>query len=137
MGKLFKYKNKEIRKCALQIKLADRLHNILCLQGYPKHDRIYQCFKNLYILNNTKEYLISTKINTNKENDPTVKLFKKCGKATYDALLSIEYELSQNKKVFEARAMLQLAFKKYVFERKGIHSVTIIDKKEKLWTQIN
>jgi hypothetical protein len=131
LSEMFKFKEHKIKELAIQVKLADRLHNILCLQGYPKHDRIYQCFKNLFILNNTKEYLIYNKEDIDNGNSPTIKLFKKCAKATYDALLSIEYNMSKNKRVFEAAAMLQLAFKKYSLEKKGLEKVTKINLKEK------
>lgn len=132
LSKLFKFKEKKLRRLAIKIKLADRLHNILSLQNFPKHLRIYQCFKNLFIINSTKEYLIEERKNIrSKEFKPLIKLFKKCSKATYDALLSIEYDTCQNKKVFEAASILQLAFQKYAYEYNGLHAVTKIDLKEK------
>jgi len=132
LSKLFKFKEKKLRRLAIKIKLADRLHNILSLHNFPKHLRIYQCFKNLFIINSTKEYLISERKNLHKkEFEPMIKLFKKCSKATYDALLSIEYDHSLNRKVFEASSILQLAFQKYTHEYNGLNKVTNINAKEK------
>ena len=132
LSKLFKFKEKNLRRLAIKIKLADRLHNILSLHNYPKHLRIYQCFKNLFIINSTKEYLIEERKNINsKEFAPLIKLFKKCSKATYDALLSIEYDISLNRKVFEASSILQLAFQKFTYEHNGLRAVTKLNVKEK------
>jgi hypothetical protein len=132
LSRLFKFKEKNIRLKAIEIKLSDRLHNILSLSSFDDSGKIYQCYKNLFIINSTKEFIISEQKNIHKKDfKPLIKLFKKCSKATFDALLSIEYDLGKNKKVFEASSILQLALQKYKLEYKGLDKVTTIDSRER------
>lgn len=68
ISEIFRCDNPEIKARAIMIKLADRYHNIQTLEQYDNKDRIYQCFKNLFILNNTKTFLnnIRTLLNNTK-----------------------------------------------------------------------
>ena len=128
---IFDSKDDEIQEKAIQVKLADRTHNILSIECFTEQERIYQCFKNLFILNSTKRYLISQfgpQIFKNKDY-PTVILFKRCGKATFDAFQSI-LELANVRGVGAVKTLLQLAFKKYALEYDAVKEVTAINKKE-------
>ena len=116
---IFEHKNESIREIAIQVKLADRTHNILCIEGFTEEARIFQCFKNLFILNNTKKYLLEK----TSQNPSTEKLFKKCAKATYCAFLTCGH-LVRLKGIAEITPMLQLAFKKYALEEGGLWAVT-------------
>lgn len=122
-----------LKERALQVKLADRMHNILCVDCFSGEEQIYQCFKTLFILNNVKKYLLDC----SDENGPkkswnlaaTKKLFKKCGKATYDAFLIICRESAQ-KEIALVQAMVELAFHKFSIEKEGLRKVTEINEKE-------
>ncbi len=128
---IYNYPNEKIKEQAIQIKLADRIHNIQTLSSYNDQDKIYQCFKNLFILNNTKKYLIEEKEKRNfvMKHASTEKLFKKCAKATYDAFLSITHS-ALSRGIEKSESMLQLAFKKYTWEKCGWWGITQIDIKE-------
>jgi len=120
----------EIKEKAIIVKLADRIHNILCIDNFTEQERIYQCFKNLFILNNTKQYLqgkfgVYNRIEL-KPFPPIEKLFNKCCKATYDAFLTICSHCSR-KGIGDIVSMLQLAFRKYQFCYKGISEVTVLN----------
>jgi len=120
------------REKAIQIKLSDRIHNIQSLENYDEQEMLYQCFKNLFIINNTKRYLqqkYGKNVNPNQGIRPTEKLFKKCCKATYDAFWKV-FMLSRDKGIFEIESMIHLAFKKFAWERGGLWQVTEIDPKE-------
>ena len=86
---IFNCSDPRLKEKALQVKLADRMHNILCVDCFSGEERLYQCFKNLFILNNTKKFLLDSLREKHKNHTATLKLFKKCGKATYDAFLII------------------------------------------------
>ena len=47
ISNIFKYKGRDIKEKAIQIKLADRMHNILCIDCFNEEERIYQCYKKL------------------------------------------------------------------------------------------
>ncbi len=129
---IFDGSNQEIKEAAICVKLADRIHNILCIEGFNEQERLYQCFKNLFILNNTKKYLIDTygkEEYINMKFFPVEKLFNKCCKATYDAFIRICY-LSDHKGLGEIKTLLQMAFKKYALATNGLWEVTALDKKE-------
>ena len=133
IAKIFNSPDKDMKEKAIQVKLADRLHNILCIEHFKEEQRLYECFKNLFILNNTKKYIIETKGKNALQalnNDATVKLFKKCSKATYDAFLMICH-LSSIKGIRDIRSMLQLAFRKFIWEKAGLWEVTTLDPSEK------
>ena len=133
ISEIFSSAEKGVKERAIQIKLADRTHNIQCLNTFNRQQKMYQCFKNLFILNNVKNYLNlyneEDKINKIEFNS-TEKLFKKCSKATYDSFLQICHE-SLGQGVREVESMLQLAFKKFAYERRGLEKVTNPDNKEK------
>ena len=59
----------------------------------------------------------------------TEKLFKKCAKATYDAFLSVTRS-ALKLGIEGSESMLQLAFKKYAWEKAGWWSITHTDLKE-------
>jgi hypothetical protein len=124
IANIFKSTNKNQER-AIQIKLADRLHNILCIQCFVEEERIFQCFKNLFILNNSKRYIIQHygKASSNRNESTTEILFKKCSKATYSAFLNICH-LCIAKGMGDVKYTLQLAFKKFALEKAGVWEVT-------------
>lgn len=129
---IFNAASSATKECAIQIKLADRLHNILCIECFNEEERVYQCFKNLFILNNTKQYLRKKKYHHRhrRGTSATEKLFKKCGKATYDSFLAI-CNLSARKGFTPMiHSILQLAFRKFAIEHSGLKEVTEIDERE-------
>lgn len=132
MCNIFTNSDEKIKEKVILIKLADRLHNILSIECFNKEERIYQCFKNLFILNSVKKYLLEN----GRLNDllieplpPIGKLFKRCAKATYDAFLTI-CRLCYNEEINEVESMLQFAFKKFSLERGGAKEVTAHNKAE-------
>jgi hypothetical protein len=132
ISSIFIHKDDQIKEKAIQIKLADRIHNIQSLKSYDEQGRIYQSFKNLFIINNTKNYLIKKygkEANRDREKDPLTKMFKKCAKATYDAFSKV-CDICFHKGIEDITSMLQLAFRKFVHEKKGLWTVTKIDSKE-------
>ena len=129
---IFTSSNPEAQEIAIQVKLADRMHNILSVESFNEEERIYQCYKNLFILNNTKKYLLEKfgkGVLTHKRFSPTARLFNKCARATYDAFLTICY-LTCKKGILDVRSMLQLAFKKFELEMSGLWVVTAVDPKQ-------
>ncbi|MFH1606760.1 MAG: hypothetical protein ABIC91_05420 [Nanoarchaeota archaeon] len=134
IANMFDCEDKEIKKRAIVVKLADRIHNILSIETFNERERIHECLKNLFILNNTKKYLLNTVGKNGIAITPSVdicpKLFKKCCKATYDAFLKI-CDLSKEKGSRKVSSLLQLAFKKFYFEKGGLWEVTKLDKSEK------
>jgi hypothetical protein len=132
MGGIFSYVNKDIKRRAIQVKLADRIHNILSIECFNEEDRIYQCFKNLFILNNVKMYLLKAygpKIFTTQKFVPCERLFNWCGKATYDAFLTI-CQMCSKRGIKEVKPLLHFALKKYLFEKEGLFQATDVDPKE-------
>ncbi len=135
ISRIFACPNPEIRDVAIQDKLADRIHAAQTLQPYDQRGKIYQCFKNLFILNNAKRHLIETGRITSgysdntDDADPTEKLFKKCCKATEVAFWNIIFE-TKDKKVVPALPYLNLAFDKYALQHKGLGQVTEFDPQE-------
>jgi len=130
---IFNCKNKEIKEKAIQIKLADRIHNIQSLDSFDTEGKVYQAFKNLFILNNTKRFLQEKHGDQLKSGEgitPTEKLFKKCCKATFDSFLQICH-LCLDKGLKDIESMLQLAFRKFAHEKGGLWVVTKLDPKEK------
>ncbi len=133
IAKIFHCKDTKVKETAICVKLADRTHNILCIETFSEKRRIHECFKTLFILNNIKKYLqkkIGKKnISTIPSVSPLSNLFKMCCKATYDAFLRI-CELSNNKGLSEIRSLLQLSFRKYAHEQGGLWEVTKINTQE-------
>jgi len=130
ISEIFLSKNEKTKERAIQVKLADRMHNIQTLSSYDEKDRIYQCFKNLFILNNAKRYLLTIK-SSRKKRDlySTGKLFTKCCKSTYEAFLGVCH-LSLIHKFGRIKSMIHLAFRKYVSEQGGLWAVTKVNKDE-------
>ena len=129
---IFAHKDDQIKEKAILIKLSDRIHNIQSLKSYDEAGRIYQAFKNLFILNNSKNYLIKKygkEASSERENDLLTKMYKKCAKATYDAFSRV-CDICFHKGIEDVTSMLQLAFRKFVHEKKGLWTVTKIDAKE-------
>ena len=132
ISSIFIHQDDQIKEKAILIKLADRIHNIQSLESYDEAGRIYQSFKNLFIINNTKNYLIKKygkEINPDRDKDPITKLFTKCAKATYDAFSKV-CDICLHKGIEDISSMLQLSFRKFVHEKKGLWTVTKIDPKE-------
>ncbi|HLD79430.1 MAG TPA: hypothetical protein VJA18_02625 [Candidatus Nanoarchaeia archaeon] len=131
ISNIFQYADERVKEIAIQVKLADRTHNILSIECFSEEKRNYQCFKNLFILNNTKKYLLEnpSRISTSRDIPPTQLLFKRCAKATYDAYQRLCY-LSMKKGIGDTKSMMQLAFKKFALERSGMWAVTKVDPDE-------
>ena len=126
---IFNCADKELKEKAILVKLADRTHNIQSIECFSEEKRLFECFKNLFILNNTKRFLQQKRKKEGyKTMDPLERMFTKCSKATFDAFLRI-LELCYKKGINEVRSMLQLAFKKFAFEKHGLWEVTEIDDK--------
>ncbi|MBU0457480.1 MAG: hypothetical protein ABH824_06750 [Nanoarchaeota archaeon] len=131
ISNIFQCEDEKAKEIAIQVKLADRMHNIQCIECFSEEKRIFQCFKNLFILNNTKNYLLE-EANKNKESEelsPTQLLFKRCAKSTYDAFLTI-CNTCFAKGMGNTQSMIQLAFKKFAMEKSGVWEVTKVDKNE-------
>jgi len=127
ISKIFNCKNERTKEQAIQIKLADRMHNIQTVSSYDEEGQIYQCFKNLFILNNTKRYLLDLREKKSKKDlFSTEKLFKKCCKATYEAFLDVCHQ-SRIHNLSWIKTMLHLAFKKFASEYGGLWAVTAVN----------
>jgi len=132
ISQIFTCVKEPYREKAIQIKLADRIHNIQSLENYDEEAMLFQCFKNLFIINNTKRYLqgkYGKKANPDREITPTEKLFKKCSKATYDAFWKVVM-ITRDKGLFPVESMIHLAFKKFAWEKGGLWQVTQVNPKE-------
>ncbi len=126
---IFNCADKGLKEKAILVKLADRTHNIQSIECFSEEKRLFECFKNLFILNNTKRYLQQKRKREGyKTMDLLERMFTKCSKATFDAFLRV-LELCYKKGINEVRSMLQLAFKKFAFEKHGLWEVTDIDEK--------
>jgi len=55
--------DEKMRERAIPVKLSDRIHNILCIESFNEQQRMFQCFKNLFILNNVKNILWNERVN--------------------------------------------------------------------------
>lgn len=123
---IFEHENDRVKEMAIQVKLADRTHNIMTLDSFDNRRRIYACFKNLFILNNAKKYICDKygdHMATSRNYNSTEILFKRCCKATYEAFLTIGHR-SQAMGITQSKGLLHLAFKKYAIEGRGIYKVT-------------
>jgi len=127
---IFIHPNENIKEKAIQVKLADRMHNILSIENFSEQERIYACFKNLFILNNVKKHLAEIRREAlfGEELTPTERLFKRSAKATYDAFLLL-CEM-KTKSIGDVRSMLHLAFRKFAWENNGVLAVTDLAKDE-------
>jgi hypothetical protein len=135
---IFSCEEQETRDAAIKVKLADRTHNILTLDSFNEQQALYQCFKNLFILNEAKKYLRATNQLSDgvSQMTPAEKLFRKCGKATYGALWFItekaKTKVITNKRDSASHAVLTLdmAFQKFDKIYKGLEKVTRPDPQE-------
>ena len=133
ISEIFNYKDQNTKEKAIQIKLADRIHNIQSLEAFDIQGKVYQAFKNLFILNNTKRVLqekFGDKFKACEGATPIEKLFKKCCKATFDAFSHICH-ICLDKGIGEIESILQLAFRKFAHEKGGLWAVTKLDPNEK------
>lgn len=124
---IFMHPDPAIRLAAVLVKLADRMHNIQTIENYNEEEQIYQCFKNIFILNNAKQLREEMR---EGHTDPRMvqsleKLFKKCGKATFQALLEISHGFGAGSdSTFSIYTILALALRKFMLEIQGLWSVT-------------
>ncbi|MBI2572748.1 HD domain-containing protein [Candidatus Woesearchaeota archaeon] len=133
LSQIFQHPDANIREKAIQIKLADRLHNILTIEKFDNHQRIYECFKNLFILNNVKKFIVDKykdHMVKAKRHNSTELLFKRCGKATYEAFLNITLRCSPVLTHSDVKTMIHLAFKKYALEKRSIWEITHVDSEQ-------
>ncbi|PIN74096.1 hypothetical protein COV20_00585 [Candidatus Woesearchaeota archaeon CG10_big_fil_rev_8_21_14_0_10_45_16] len=132
IAQVYQFPDDIIKEKAIQVKLADRMHNVLTIETFNNQQRIYGCFKNLFILNNTKKFLIDRygdHMTIAKKLNPTEVLFKRSAKATYEAFLTICHRcLAMG--IGDVKAMIQLAFKKYAMEKEAVWKITKSDEKE-------
>ncbi len=131
ISNIFQHEDERVKEIAMQVKLADRTHNILSIECFSEEKRNYQCFKNLFILNNTKKYLLENpaRISYSRDIPSTQLLFKRCAKATYDGYQRLCY-LMMKKGIGDTKSMIQLAFKKFALEKAGMWEVTTVDADE-------
>ena len=131
---IFSCTNKKMKERAILVKLSDRIHNILSIETFNEKQRLHECFKNIFILNNTKKYLVNTmgeqKLMVYPSITPMARLFKKCCKATYDAYLKI-CDISSQKGSKSVRSLLQLAFRRFDLTFHGLWEITKLDSREK------
>ncbi|MFA6460955.1 MAG: hypothetical protein WCV90_01710 [Candidatus Woesearchaeota archaeon] len=119
----------ETQEAAVLCKLADRAHAACTLSTFDERERMYQCYKNLFILNNAKSYLMNRGKITGK--DPVVpspetsaeKIFRKCGKATYLAMMELHEEAGATLPI-DIKARIRLSFDKYDYSVHGLAGIT-------------
>ncbi|MBT3298382.1 hypothetical protein HN385_05635 [archaeon] len=132
ISEIFNCDDEEIKERALQVKLADATHNIHCVETFDEPRMLYTCFKNLFILNSTKDYLVQKygkDIFYGESSISSRKLFAKCAKATFGVLIDV-CDSCKMKRIVEVIYILELAFKKYVFIKAGLGGVTDINPNE-------
>ncbi len=126
---IFTHPDLQVRLGAALVKLADRMHNIETIDNYVAEEQIYQCFKNLFILNNAKQLLIemrSRKLDTRMVLS-LEKIFKKSGKATFRALHQIDHQRDAKNPLFPLLTYFALALRKFNLEINGLWNVTESD----------
>lgn len=137
---IFMHPDPSIRVAAALVKLADRMHNIQTIENYREDEQIYQCFKNIFILNNSKHLRVEMHARglDTRMAQSLEKMFKKCGKATFQALLRIDRRLGAHlpdgtdagtqahhlASMFSICSILALALRKFMLEIEGLWSVT-------------
>jgi len=123
---IFTHPDFEVRLAAALVKLADRMHNIETIENYEEHEQIYQCFKNLFILNNAKRLLNEMRSRTVDARMVVSleKMFKKNGKATFRALHHIDHIRDANDPLFPLLTYMALALRKFNLEINGLWRVT-------------
>lgn len=122
---IFTHDDPLVQVNAACVKMADRMHNIQTIENYEGEDQLYQCFKNIFILNNAKQLLarVTGGVFDSRMAYSVEKLFKKCGKATFQALMRLDYE-QDRPEVFQVCTVLALALRKYILEVRGLWKVT-------------
>jgi len=128
VASIFTEDSKAVRERAIHVKLADRLHNIACVDSFQPAGRLYQGYKSLYILNCAKKYLLtnySEKIFVSKSNTME-RLFNKCAKRTY-AVFQDTISACDSAYLRDVRYMLQLALKKYALQHNGLSIINSTD----------
>lgn len=123
---VFNHTDHVVRMAAALVKLADRMHNIQTIENYGDEDKLYQCFKNLFILNNAKQLVLDAQ---QRDLDKRMllslgKLFKKSGKATFQALLRISHGAHSTPRGFQMYTYLALALHKFTMEYEGLWRIT-------------
>jgi len=141
---IFNDPDEAVRLGGVLVKLADRMHNIQTIGIYHDEEKIYQCFKNIFILNQAKqlwnnlramvlEAQLTGHYIDNQASQKKVysleKLIKKCGKATFQALMRIDHPQNPSPKMFQLMTYLALALRKYILEEKGLWKVTSVELK--------
>jgi hypothetical protein len=136
---IFNDPDEAVRLGGVLVKLADRMHNIQTIGIYQDEEKIYQCFKNIFILNQAKQLwntlramLLEAELTgrhtgyegARKKVYSMEKLIKKCGKATFQALMRIDHPQNPSPKMFQLMTYLALALRKYILEEKGLWKVT-------------
>jgi len=123
---IFTHSDLDIRMAASLVKLADRMHNIMTIENYRDDEKIYQCFKNIFILNNAKQ--LRNEVAGRSLDERMIlsleKAFKKCGKATFQALLRIDHGQDADAPVFKLITYLALALRKFNLEFNGLWKIT-------------
>jgi len=126
---IFTHTDLEIRLAAALVKLADRMHNIKTIENYLDDEKIYQCYKNIFILNNAKQ--LRNEIRERATDERMVisleKAFKKCGKATFQALHRLDHGQDADAEIFDLVTYLALALRKFTLEFQGLWKVTESD----------
>ncbi len=122
---VFTHTDPDVRVAAALVKLADRMHNIQTIENYKDEEKLYQCFKNLFILNNAKQLVVETRA---RRVDPRMiatleKLFKKNGKATFQAMLRMGHARNIEEELFPLVTYLAIALRKFVLEIQGLWRV--------------
>ena len=122
---IFNHYDTSVTMGAALVKLADRMHNIQTIENYADDEKLYQCFKNLFILNNAKQLRNEVR---SRRVDPRMvatldRMYKKSGKAAFQALLRIQ-QTGPNDPIFDVLTYLALALRKFVLEIEGLWKVT-------------
>jgi hypothetical protein len=122
---IFTHTDPDVRTAAALVKLADRMHNIQTIENYADEEKLYQCFKNLFILNNAKQLVVEVRA---RGADPRMvatlsKLFKKNGKATFQAMLLMAHAADIEEALFPLVTYLTVALRKFVLEIQGLWRV--------------
>lgn len=126
---IFTHTDLEIRLAAALVKLADRMHNIKTIENYQDDEKIYQCYKNIFILNNAKQLRNEIRERTTDERmvKSLEKAFKKCGKATFQALHRLDHAQDAEASIFDLVTYLALALRKFTLEFNGLWKITETD----------
>ncbi|MBS3124474.1 hypothetical protein J4437_07655 [Candidatus Woesearchaeota archaeon] len=133
IANIFNSSDEDLKERVIMVKLADRIHNINCIEGFNEKQRLHECFKNLFILNNVKRFIfekqksgfLSLRFSSALQN-----LFTQCCKATFAAYLTL-CDIAKSKGSRKVRLLIQLAFRKFAFEKGGLWEVTKPDPQEK------